>query len=68
MAIIEKPSGSSEVFATPEEALKRGKPVMSIPLADFLKALQRSEVQAMHKDVQALANADSDPVSPEQQS
>jgi hypothetical protein len=66
MAIIEKPSGSSEVFATPEEALKCGKPVMSIRIADFLDTLQRSEIQAMHKDVRALADAGSDPVSPEQ--
>jgi hypothetical protein len=64
MAIIEKPSGSSEVFATPEEALASGKSVMSIPIAEFRDALQLPEVQAVHKRARALA--DIGPILPEQ--
>lgn len=63
MAIIEKPSDPGEIFATSEEALKHGSPVIEIPLGDFVESLAEPEVQ------QVLAEAEGrcarvDPVSP----
>lgn len=46
MAIIEKPTGPSEVFATPEEALQKQEPVMHIPAAEFIESLASPTVQA----------------------
>lgn len=46
MAIIEKPTGPNEVYATPEEALRRQQPVMHIPVAEFNQSLASPDVQA----------------------
>jgi hypothetical protein len=46
MAIIEKPTGPNEVFATPEEALQSQRPVMHISVEEFNETLASADVQA----------------------
>jgi hypothetical protein len=53
MAIIEKPAGPNEVFATPEEALREQKPVLAIPESDFNESLSSPDVQATLSHAQA---------------
>jgi hypothetical protein len=45
MAIIEKPTGPIEVFATREEAMRHQEPVMAISTSDFNEKLASHEVQ-----------------------
>lgn len=45
MAIIEKPSDPGEIFATSEEALMHGSPVIEIPLDEFVESLAEPGVR-----------------------
>ena len=49
MIIIEKPSGKSEVFASPQEALLHGTAAVSVPISSFVANLGRPEIQAMNR-------------------
>lgn len=53
MAIIEKPSSASGIFASSEDALKYGSPVIDIPISDFVDSLDQPEVQAVLRSAQS---------------
>jgi hypothetical protein len=52
MAIIEKPSDPGEIFATSEEALKHGSPVIDIAIGDYVESLDHPEVQQVLVEAQ----------------
>lgn len=45
MAIIEKPSSTSGIFASAEEARQLGTPVIDVPVSEFVETLEHPEVQ-----------------------
>jgi hypothetical protein len=47
VAIIEKPSGPSEIFASPAEAREFATPALVIPLGEFVESLEQPAVQDM---------------------
>jgi hypothetical protein len=64
MAIIEKPAGPNEVFATPEEALRQQKPALTIPESDFNESLASPDVQAALNHAHARRDACAEEPSP----
>ncbi len=63
MAIIEKPTAVSEIFASSEEALKHGSPVIDIPVSDFVDSLEQPEVRRVLDEAESRCGAET-PVSP----
>ena len=53
MTILDKPSGRSVVYASPQEALQRGTHSMSIPFSSFVANLDEPAVQAINAEAQA---------------
>jgi hypothetical protein len=60
MAIIEKPSGAVQIFASSEEARELGTSVIDVPITDFVDSLDQPEVQEVL--TMAQARCDDNPV------
>ncbi len=53
MTILDKPSGRSEVYASPQEALQRRSGSMNIPISSFVSNLDHPGVQVMNSEAHA---------------